>query len=445
MSGAEVVATYLVESYLPLEQAAEVIAGEQSTGTFVAVARETAELRDRFAAHVVGIEPAADRPGADLAGAGVDSADLPGARVAAGDLPGAIRPAGARRRSGRVRIAFGLDNFGPSLPNLLAAVAGNLFELRQLAGIRLLDLSLPDAFAERYPGPQYGVTGTRRLLDRPDGVLLGTIVKPSIGLPVEELRIVVRELAEAGIDFIKDDELMGNPPHSPLADRVRVVTEELDKVAARTGRRPMYAFNITDDLDRMAANHDLVQDAGGTCVMVCINLVGLAGLAWLRERCALPIHGHRAMTGVFTRAPQLGIDFVAWSKLARLAGADHLHTNGLSNKFYETDDEVLRSITAVREPLLGGYQTLPVLSSGQTPGLAPETYRRTATTDLLVLAGGGIHGHPDGPAAGVTAMRAAWHCATSGGNLAEAALQVPALQRALETFGSPVVNGGGHG
>lgn len=411
----EVVATYLVESYLPLEQAAETIAGEQSTGTFVAVARETAELRARFAARVLDIE------------------ELPPTGNA--DLPGVIRPPGARRRSARVRIAFGLDNFGPSLPNLLAAVAGNLFELRQLAGIRLLDLDLPAAFAERYPGPQYGVTGTRALLDRPDGVLLGTIVKPSIGLPVEELRVVVRELAEAGIDFIKDDELMGNPPHSPLADRVAVVTEELDRVAGRTGRRPMYAFNITDDLGRLAANHDLVRDAGGTCVMVCVNMVGLAGLAWLRERCELPIHGHRAMTGVYTRAPQLGIDFVAWSKLARLAGADHLHTNGLSNKFYETDDEVLRSIEAVRRPLFDGYETLPVLSSGQWAGLAPETYQRTGTTDLLVLAGGGIHGHPDGAGAGVAAMRTAWRCAVEGGDLESTAQEVPALRRALDTFG----------
>jgi ribulose-bisphosphate carboxylase large chain len=142
------------------------------------------------------------------------------------------------------------------------------------------------------------------------------------------------------------------------------------------------------------------------------------------------------MTGVFTRAPGLGIDFVAWSKLARLAGADHLHTNGLSNKFYETDEEVLRSIAAVREPLLGGYQTLPVLSSGQWAGLAPETYRATGTTDLLVLAGGGIHGHPDGSGAGVTAMRAAWQCAVEGGDLQAAAQAEPALRRAIETFGA---------
>ena len=439
MTAHKVIATYLIETYLPLEQAAAAIAGEQSTGTFTAIARETAELRQRFAAEVVSIEELPPTGNPDLPGATRPSPPAPPPAESAPAGPAPTGPGAGHlsvvKRSGLVRIAFGLDNFGPSLPNLLAAVAGNLFELRQLAGIRLLDLDLPAPFAERYPGPQYGVRGTRELLDRPEGVLLGTIVKPSIGLPPEELRLVVRELAAAGIDFIKDDELMGNPPHSPLADRVAVVTEELDKVAARTGRRPMYAFNITDDLDRMAANHDLVQAAGGTCVMVCVNLVGFTALAWLRERCALPIHGHRAMTGVYTRAPQLGIDYVAWSKLARLAGADHLHTNGLSNKFYETDEEVLRSITAVRTPLLGGYETLPVLSSGQTPGLAPETYRRTNTTDLLVLAGGGIHGHPSGPAAGVTAMRAAWSAAISNTGLDKAATQVPALREALDTFG----------
>jgi ribulose 1,5-bisphosphate carboxylase large subunit-like protein len=172
MSTAEVVATYLVETYLPLEQAAEAIAGEQSTGTFTAVARETPELRERFAAHVLSVDelPPTGNP------------DLPGTtrpRVPTGspDLPGTNTHDTSRddgKRSARVRIAFGLGNFGPSLPNLLAAVAGNLFELRQLAGIRLLDLDLPAPFAERYPGPQYGVRGTRELLDRPDGVLLGT-------------------------------------------------------------------------------------------------------------------------------------------------------------------------------------------------------------------------------------------------------------------------------
>jgi ribulose-bisphosphate carboxylase large chain len=407
-------AIYEIETALPPEQVADVMAGEQSSGTFVAVARETDELKRRYRATVASIEelPPSGRP------------PLPGAT---GDW--------SRARRARVMIDFPLHNFGPSLPNLLAAVAGNLFELREVGALRLLDLELPNAFADAYPGPAFGVDGTRKLIDRPDGPLIGTIVKPSVGLPAEQLAALVAELAEAGIDFIKDDELQGNPPHLPLAQRVKVVTDALKRSADRTGRMPMYAFNITDDISRLAANHDLVRDAGGRCVMVCVTTIGLPGLQYLREHSELPIHGHRAMFGALSRSPQLGLDFVAFQKLARLAGADHLHTNGISNKFYESDEDVLASIAAVRAPMFGGYQTLPVLSSGQSPGLAAATYRLVGTTDLLVLAGGGIHGHPTGPAAGVRAMRSAWEAALAGEDLDHRARADADLAVALDTFG----------
>ncbi|MFF3493330.1 ribulose-bisphosphate carboxylase large subunit family protein [Streptomyces sp. NPDC002795] len=409
-----VTAVYEIESALPLEAVAEVMAGEQSCGTFVAVARETAELRARHAATVRSVE------------------ELP--LSGATPLPGAAGEATEIRR-GRVTIDFPLVNFGPSLPSLLAAVAGNLFELREAAALRLVDLDLPAAFADAYPGPQFGVTGTRRLAGRAEGPLLGTIVKPSIGLSIDELCALVAELAEAGIDFIKDDELQANPPGLPLAKRVPAVMEVLKRTAERTGHMPMYAFNITDDIDRLAYHHDLVRDAGGSCVMVCLNSVGLAGTDYLRRRCELPIHGHRAGFGAYSRSPQLGIAFRAFQKLARLAGADHLHTNGIANKFYESDDEVLASIRDVRTPLLGGYAALPVLSSGQTPGLAHATYEAVGTQDLLVLAGGGIHGHPDGSAAGVRAMREAWASALDGEPLDSRAAAVPELATALATFG----------
>ncbi|MFG1912101.1 RuBisCO large subunit C-terminal-like domain-containing protein [Kribbella sp. NPDC048928] len=409
-----VTAVYEIETAGPLERAAEVMAGEQSSGTFLRVARETDDLRARHGATVVAVEelPASGRP----------------------PLPGMVGDPNEVRR-GRVTIEFPMLNFGPSMPNLMAAVAGNLFELRDVGALRLVDLDLPIEFAERYPGPRFGVDGTRRLLDRPDGPMIGTIVKPSIGLTGEQLAQLVTELGEAGIDFIKDDELQGNPPGLPLRERVQVVMGALKAVADRTGRMPMYAFNITDDIDRLAENHDVVLAAGGSCVMVCVNLVGLAGLEYVSRRSQLPVHGHRAMYGAHARSPQLGIDFRVWQKLARLAGADHVHTNGFANKFYETDDEVLASINAVRQPLLGGYQALPVLSSAQTPGLAPLTYERTRTTDLLVLAGGGIHGHPDGSASGVLAMRQAWDATLSGESLDDRAAKVPALATALDTFG----------
>lgn len=409
-----VVATYIIETSLPLAQAAEVLAGEQSTGTFVRVARESDDLRERFAARVESID------------------ELP--LTGASPLPGAAGDPAQRRRA-RLRLRFPLGNFGPSLPNLLAAVAGNLFEIKELSAIRLVDLELPQAFAERYPGPAFGVEGTRRLMGRPDGAMIGTIVKPSIGLSPDELADVVSQLAESGIDFIKDDELQGNGPSAPLAERVRAVMPVLERYADRTGRKPMYAFNITDDIGRLEANHDLVVAAGGTCVMACVNLIGIPGLEFLRRHTAVPIHGHRAMFGAFGRSEQVGIGFRAWQKLARLAGADHLHTNGISNKFFETDDQVLDSIAAVREPLLGLTPTLPVLSSGQWGGLAHATYAAVGTTDLLVLAGGGIHGHPDGPAAGVASMREAWASAARGESADDAFEKSAALRRAAELFG----------
>ena len=407
-------ATYEFETALDPEPVARAFANEQSSGTFVRVARESDELRAAFAARVVALD---ELP---LSG----HTPLPGYR---GDWANATR--------WRAVLEFPLHNFGPSLPNLLAAVAGNLFDMRDVGALKLMDLDLPAEFAGRYPGPAFGVDGTRRLMGRPAGVLLGTIIKPSIGLAVAELADLVAELATAGIDFIKDDELQGNSPAAPLADRVAAVMPVLHAHADRAGRLPMYAFNITDDLDAMAAHCEVVQKAGGTAVMACINTVGFAGIEFLRRRCSLPIHAHRTMFGAFSRSPQVGFHFGALQKLARLAGADHIHTNGIHNKFYESDAEVLASIRAVRAPFLGGYQALPVLSSGQWAGLAEETYAATGTADLLVMAGGGIHGHPDGSAAGVESMRQAWDAAESGEPLAQRAAAVPALARALDAFG----------
>ncbi|MEV0009003.1 RuBisCO large subunit C-terminal-like domain-containing protein [Streptomyces sp. NPDC047973] len=416
MTDQQVVAVYDIESWLPPAQAAGVLAGEQSTGTFVRVPGESDALRERFGATVL-----------DVTGL-PDSGNTP--------LPGAVRPPGAGRRPhrARVRIAFPLHNFGPSVPNLLAAVAGNLFELREMAAVRLVDLELPAAFAGRYPGPAFGTAGTRRLMDAPDSTLIGTIVKPGIGLRLDELRTLVRELAMSGIDFIKDDELNGNPPHAPLRERIKVVNEELDRAADATGRRTMYAFNITDDIGRLEANHDLVRETGGTCVMVCVQAVGLAGVAHLRERATLPIHGHRAMSGALLRSPQIGLGPLVFQKLARLSGVDQLHVGGIAGKFYETDEDVVASVHAMRAPFLGGYEALPVLSSGQWPGIAHRTLELTGTHDLLVLAGGGIHAHPLGPAAGVAAMRAAWRAAAAGESLAEAAAHDRALALAVERF-----------
>jgi ribulose-bisphosphate carboxylase large chain len=317
----------------------------------------------------------------------------------------------------------------------MATVAGNLFELSQFSGLKLLDLELPEAFAKAYPGPQFGVEGTRRLTGVRGRPILGTIVKPSVGLAPEATASLVRTLAEAGLDFVKDDELMANPPHSPLADRVRAVMRAVNEHADRTGKKVMFAFNITDETDEMLRHHDAVLAAGGTCVMVSVNSAGLPAVARLRRHAQLPIHGHRNGWGLWTRCPALGMEFPAYSKFWRLAGVDHLHTNGIRNKFFEADDSVVTSARSLLTPMLGGYVVMPVLSSGQWAGQAPDTYRRLESVDLMYLCGGGILAHPGGPKAGVASLRQGWEAALEGRPLEEYAREHGELRQAMETYG----------
>jgi ribulose-bisphosphate carboxylase large chain len=216
---------------------------------------------------------------------------------------------------------------------------------------------------------------------------------------------------------------------------VKAVMHVVNELADKTGRKVMVAFNISDQLDRMLAHHDTVVAAGGTCVMVSLNSVGFAAVDYLRRRASLPIHGHRNGWGMLTRHPALGMEFTAYQKLWRLAGVDQLHVNGLKNKFCEPDESVVRSIKACLKPMWGGYTMLPVVSSGQWGGQAPETYRQTQTLDLMYLAGGGILAHPGGAAAGVAALQQAWQAAANGVSLEEFARSHVELQQSLEFYG----------
>ncbi|MCA9217480.1 MAG: ribulose-bisphosphate carboxylase large subunit family protein [Planctomycetales bacterium] len=411
-----IVATYRIETAIPLEQAAEMIAGEQSSGTFLPVPGETEELKAKARAKVLEITP-------------LETVSTP-------SLPGSKQPdVNAVRQQAEIRIAFPQDNVGANIPTLLATVCGNLYELAEHSGCKLIDLELPDVFARRYPGPQFGVEGTRKLAGVHDRPIIGTIVKPSVGLSPEQTAALVRELGEAGIDFVKDDELMANPPHSPLKERVNCVMREINDLAERTGRKVMYAVNISDEVDEMFRHHDHVLAAGGTCVMVSLNHVGFAGVSALRAGCELPIHGHRNGWGMFNRHPMLGIEFTAYQKLWRAIGVDHLHVNGLQNKFCEPDESVLRSLKSLQEPMWSGYHAMPVISSGQWGGQAPETLRLGGTQDVIYVAGGGIMAHPGGPAAGLRGIQQAWEAATAGIALDEYAKQHTELRQALEKFG----------
>jgi ribulose-bisphosphate carboxylase large chain len=409
-----VTARYLIETPRDPAQAAASLAGEQSSGTFVEVPGETAELKQRFAARVEKITELES----------VTTASIPGARGG-----------GDRYRRAEVVVSWSVENFGANLPTLVSTLQGNLYELAQFSGLKLIDIEFPATLSARFRGPQFGITGTRRLTGVESRPLIGTIIKPSIGLSPAQTAQLVRTLVEAGIDFIKDDELMADPPHSPFDERVDAIMAVINAHAERTGKKAMYAFNISDELDPMLRHYEKVVSAGGTCAMISLNSVGLSASKKICDLGALAIHGHRNGWGMLNRHPLLGIEFPAYQKLWRLAGVDQLHVNGIANKFWESDDSVVRSIVSclAAEPL--GKPVLPVVSSGQWGGQAPETYRRTHTVDLLYMAGGGIMAHPDGPAAGVRALRKWWEAAVEGLSLEAATKTYPELAKSVAKFG----------
>src|SRR6185295_7814620 len=146
------------------------------------------------------------------------------------------------------------------------------------------------------------------------------------------------------------------------------------------------------------------------------------------------IHGHRNGWGALTRHPELGFSFAAYQKIWRLAGVDHLHVNGIRSKFWEPDESVVASARACLTSWAGLQPLMPVFSSGQWAGLAPDLHSALGAVDLMHLAGGGIIGHPDGIAAGVASMRESWEAAMQGVDLQAYARSHPALQKALSHF-----------
>jgi ribulose-bisphosphate carboxylase large chain len=411
-------ARFFVESSYPLEHVAEIIAGEQSSGTFIALPGESDELKERSRARVTSVDFQTL----------VNSPSLPSSFLDRNN------PSDVFYR-GEVEIKFPTANIGTNIPALLTTVAGNLFEIGEVSGLRLLDLDLPEQFAARFQGPQFGIGGTRALCGVHDRPVIGTIIKPSIGLTPEQTALIVDELCTGGIDFIKDDELLIDPTYASFDARLNAVMPVLKKHADRLGRMPMYAINISGSVDDMLRRHDAVVEAGGTCIMLCLNWVGHSAVEHIRKNAQLPIHGHRNGWGALTRNNQLGFAFKAYEKIWRLAGIDHMHVNGIKSKFWEPDDSVVASAQSCLEPFAGIKPVMPVFSSGQWAARAPDLFKRLHSVDLMHLAGGGIIGHPGGIEAGVESMRQGWEAATSGIPLEEYAESHPALATALMKFG----------
>jgi 3-oxoisoapionate-4-phosphate decarboxylase len=407
--------TYLIETAGNPESLAAKIASDQSTGTFVALAGETEELKARVAARVTAVrhlEPSA-------------VSSFPASE------------AGPFRRA-EADVDFPLDAIGTDLSALMTIAIAGVYSIKGFTGIRVTGLKLPEAFRSAHPGPQFGIAGSRRLTGVMNRPLIGTIVKPALGLRPHETAELVRDLIEADVDFIKDDEKLMSPAYSPLEERVRSIMPLILEREQRTGRKCMYAFGISHaDPDVMMRNHDHVLKAGGNCAVVNINSIGFGGMSFLRKRSGLVLHAHRNGWDILTRHPGLGMDFSVYQQFWRLLGVDQFQINGIRVKYWEPDESFVTSFKALQTPLFSPDDCpLPVAGSGQWGGQAPDTYSRTGNTqDLLYLCGGGIVSHPGGAAAGVRAVRQAWEAAVLGVTLEAYAKDHGELAQSLAFFG----------
>ena len=333
------------------------------------------------------------------------------------------------------KIAYPLELFEPgNISNLLSSVAGNIFGLRTLKSLRLSDIHLPVELIRSFKGPKYGVEGVRKLLKVYDRPLVGTIIKPKLGLKTLDHARVAYEAWVGGCDIVKDDENLSSQRFNPFEDRVIKTLESRDKAEEETGERKVYMVNITAETKEMLKRAEFVLDHGGEYVMVDILTCGFAALQTLRgQDFNLVIHAHRAGHAAFTRNPKHGISMRVIAKIARIIGVDQLHVGTIVGKMFETREEVAENLEACEREMNGLKPVLPVASGGLHPRLVPaliEFFRK----DFVIQAGGGIHGHRGGTVAGAKAMRQAVDAALRGIPLRKYAEKRRELEIALQTW-----------
>jgi ribulose-bisphosphate carboxylase large chain len=333
------------------------------------------------------------------------------------------------------KIAYPRELFEQgNMPNILSSVAGNVFGLRALRNLRLNDVELPAELVKSFKGPWFGVEGIRKLLKVPVRPLVGTIIKPKLGLKTADHARVAYEAWAGGCDIVKDDENLSSQGFNPFEERVLKTLENRDKAEDETGERKVYMANVTAETETMLKRADFVLDHGGEYVMVDILTCGFSALQTLRDQnFKVVIHAHRAGHAAFTKNQKHGISMRVIAKVARVIGVDQLHVGTVVGKMSETREEVLENIDALKAEMSGLKPVLPVASGGLHPRLVPALME-TFGKDFVIQAGGGIHGHTAGTFAGATAMRQAVDAVMDGKTLVEYAKSNKELKTALELW-----------
>jgi 2,3-diketo-5-methylthiopentyl-1-phosphate enolase len=387
---------------------AEALVTEQTTGTWTAIPEETSAVRDRSAGKVFGVYEAPDW-----------ERDI---------------PAGTGERTLIITVGYPVANINGQIPELLTTLYGNVSMIGKL---KLLDVWLPPAFLKAIKGPKFGVAGMRERMKIKDRPLLCCMYKPCIGALPDALGRMAYDMAVGGVDVIKDDELLADPDFCPYEKRIEVTEKALDKAAKETGRRAIYTVNVTDRPEMMHKKARRAVEMGASALMVNLYAVGYAAAQDLAEDPALtvPLLGHPAFAGTLFEAPEYGMTSpLALGKFARLSGVDMIIYPSPYGKVPLLRERAIRVAQELRAPFGHIRPVFPGPAAGMHPGTVAVSFADFGS-DLIVGAGGGIHGHPGGTIAGARAFHQAIEAAMKGVPASEAAKSHPELAQAIAKWG----------
>lgn len=325
-----------------------------------------------------------------------------------------------------------------NMPQILSGIAGNVFGMKAVSGLRLEDVEFPEKLVKSFRGPKFGIPGVRKIFNAKKRPITATVPKPKIGLNYKEHAEAGYKAWVGGIDLLKDDENLTNQDFNSFSKRVKESLKKRDKAEKETGERKSYLINITAETREMLRRAKLVRDAGGEYIMIDIITAGFAAFQTVRDECedlGLAIHCHRAMHAALDRNPKHGISMLTISKITRLMGGDQLHT-GTANigKLESVGDETQVINKFLREKWFNVKTVFPVASGGIHPGIIPEVMA-VLGNDIIIQCGGGLWGHKGGYISGARAMRQAIDATTDGYSLEEYAKTHREIREALGQWG----------
>ncbi len=355
-------------------------------------------------------------------------------------------------KSNTVRIAYPSELFEKgNMPQIFSSIAGNIFGMKVIKTLRLQDVTFPKKLVNSFQGPKMGIRGVRKLLNVHDRPLLGTIIKPKLGLSPKQHAQVAYNAWVGGVDCVKDDENLTSMSFNNFSERIDLTLKMRDKAELETGERKAYMPNITAETSEMIKRLRYVHERGGNYIMVDILTTGWSGLQTVRNHTVLPIHAHRAMHAALTRNPDHGISMAFLAKVARLIGVDTLHIGtvdvgkmgGTVQEVQAVQKVIQRNVVEqdtenhiLKQKWYGMKPVIATASGGLQPCGLPLLINRMGN-NVLYNFGGGIHAHPDGTTAGAKAARQALGATIKKVPLKEYAERHPELAAAIKKWGIP--------